>query len=107
MPSGVSRFAVAYRAFGISSVSAGVPVGLALGAIYHDKTGVIKANRCGYCTAQHGIRLIKDGLASSVAFPASLAKGVFGGSRIAGRVVKYVDPGKSTESESSCQGHTR
>lgn len=35
------------------------------------------------------------------------AKGVFGGSRIAGLVVKYVDPGKSTESESSCQGHTR
>lgn len=35
------------------------------------------------------------------------AKGVFGGDRIAGRVVKYVDPGKSTKSESSHQGHTR
>jgi len=35
------------------------------------------------------------------------AKGMFEGDRIAGRTVKCVDPGKSTEGESSHQGHTR
>lgn len=35
------------------------------------------------------------------------AIGMFEGDRIAGRVVKYVDPSKSTKGESSHQGHTR
>lgn len=35
------------------------------------------------------------------------AKGMFEGDRIAGRVVKYVDPSKSTKGESSHQGHAR
>jgi len=57
------------------------------------------------CTAQHGITNTGLGL---LAGPGLVkAKGVFEGDRISGRVVKYVDPGKSTKGESSPQGHSR
>ena len=57
------------------------------------------------CTAQHGIT--QTGLELLAGSGLVEAKGVFEGDRIAGRVVKYVDPGKSTKGESSHQGHTR
>lgn len=77
------------------------------GAVYHDQTGVFDAGRQTR-TAQHGITKPAWFLRFPAAGPGCVdAKGVFEGDRIAGRVVKYVDPGKSTKGESSHQGHTR
>jgi hypothetical protein len=56
-----------------------------------------------YSAAQHK----HTGLALFAGAGLVNAKGMFEGDRIAGRVVKYVDPSKSTKGESSHQGHSR
>jgi hypothetical protein len=76
----------------------------AWGINYHDQTGVINAGRKTlHSTAWN--KPNRPGLSSGTG--QAEAKGVFEGDRIAGRVVKYVDPGKSTKGESSHQGHAR
>lgn len=57
------------------------------------------------CTAQHGITNTGSELLAGSGLVK--AKGVFEGDRISGRVVKYVDPRKSSKGESSPQGHSR
>ena len=86
-----------------SGVTGPASAGSAGVAIYHDQTGPIKRN-LAIGTEEHGITK----LARVSCGPGLVeAKGVFEGDRIAGRVVKYVDPGKSTKGESSPQGHSR
>lgn len=56
-----------------------------------------------YSAAQHKL----TGSALFAGAGLVIEKGMFEGDRIAGRVVKYVDPSKSTKGESSHQGHSR